>query len=400
MINSTVSSQKLKIALLGSIGFPYKIGAEISRQLLLAKGLAENDCEVLVIMRKGFRSNKEFPYKGLIEGVNFVYTNGKTRSPENFILREWDLLKGAVAEILLIRKNQIPVVILNARSFWNVMHYCILGKVFRFRVLLNYVEYNSQLRGRRRNVWKRINDILFENYIFRFLQGALPISEILAQLAVRSNPRLPYLKVPVLADFSKFVVPFEPPGEYFVFCSRASYLYLFEFVIGSFELLENFRIRLKLIVYGKRGDLDKLRDLIKSSTKSTLIDVLSELDYSELVSCYSKAIALLIPLKPILKDAARFPHKIGEYSAAGRPIITTGFGEILNYFEDGVNALVAEKYDCQLFAEKMDFVLKNPEQADYIGKQGLLTGRKYFDHVVNGKLIREFIESPILSELN
>ncbi len=392
MIEPDGMQSELRIAFLGNRGFPYKVGAETSRLHLLAKGLSENSCKVLIIISRGFKTDKNLSVTGHNEKVVFIYSNGRVKRPDNLVLRAINIIQGAIVEIFLLRKKKIQAVIINSRSFWQVLHYWSWSKILGYKMFLNYVEYNSQLRGRKKNIFKRINDSLFENYIFWIVQGVFPISKILTNVALKSNPGLHYMKVPVLVDFSKFGKVRKSVGDYFAYCSHASYYYVFEFVIRSFELIGNPDVRLKLITYGKQDDMKRLKDLIESSTKKSQIDILSDLSYNDLVDCFSGAIGLLIPLKPFLKDEARFPHKIGEYTAASRPIISTSFGEIRNYFTDGENALIAERFDVKLFAEKMEFAMKNPDLMVSVGRQGNFIGRTYFDYRVNAKRMRQFMD--------
>ena len=119
--------------------------------------------------------------------------------------------------------------------------------------------------------------------------------------------------------------------------------------------------------------------------------VFSNIPFSELVDLYVNASALLIPLRSTKQDAARFPHKIAEYTATGNPIITTNYGEVNYYFKDGENALVADSYNTSDFAEKMNFVIENPEQAKQIGQKGKELGMNEFSHIKYGPILKDYL---------
>ena len=112
-----------------------------------------------------------------------------------------------------------------------------------------------------------------------------------------------------------------------------------------------------------------------------------------LAELYVNAVGMLIPLRPTIQDEARFPHKIGEYCASGNPIITTNYGEIKSYFVDGKSALIAEHYDVQEFADKMLYVISNPEKANEIGENGKRVGLINFNYEDCGKKIKKLILS-------
>ena len=122
---------------------------------------------------------------------------------------------------------------------------------------------------------------------------------------------------------------------------------------------------------------------------------MTDLTYNELVKYYMNAFGLLIPLTPSLRDKVRLPHKIGEYTAAAKPIITTNFGEIKYYFTDLHDALISDKFDPECYADKMKYIIKNPDKAMHIGINGKLSGQKNFDYRLYGRLMRKFIEKII-----
>ena len=66
--------------------------------------------------------------------------------------------------------------------------------------------------------------------------------------------------------------------------------------------------------------------------------------------------------------------------ASGNPVISTSYGEMKYYFTDEINILLAKSYDKDLFAEKMQFVLENPELARKIGCEGKKEAMKLFDY--------------------
>jgi len=259
---------------------------------------------------------------------------------------------------------------------------------------MTYVEYSSQL-PQRQTPAKKFNDLLFEKYAFRMLDGIFPISEILKNIALKSNPALPFLKVPTMADFNKFKVQTGESSSNFIFCGHAGYTYTIDFILKAFEYIDH-KNKLVIIIYGEEIEIEKVRALIQSFKKKSLIQIISNLNHeSDLVKYFMEAIALLIPIHPSPRDEARFPHKIGEYTVAGVPIITTNFGEIKYYFQDEVNALIAEQYIPELFAQKMEFVIQNPQKAKDIGLNGRETGIIHFNYSMHGTQMKEFVERII-----
>ena len=110
------------------------------------------------------------------------------------------------------------------------------------------------------------------------------------------------------------------------------------------------------------------------------------------------AAGLLIPIRPTIQDAARFPHKLGEYLASGTPLVTTAHGEIPNYLEDGKHAYIAKSYDPAMYARKIEALLADPDLAKQIGCAGRQLAKEAFDYVSHGYKIKTFIEEIIDSK--
>ncbi len=246
---------------------------------------------------------------------------------------------------------------------------------------------------------ERINDHLFESFVFIFLHGIFPISDMLKKMAFRASPNLPALLIPATVDFNLFSIN-PHHQDYFIYCGNALYDYTIDFILRSFEKLNNKTHTLVLVLYGEKDPITKVMSMINASKKKDLIKVHSDLAYSELVNLYINARAMLIPLKPSLQDEARFPHKIAEYTASGNPIITTRCGVVKDYFVDMENAYVAAGFDPQLFSNKMQFVIDNPADAKRIGMNGNKTGRKYFNYTECGKSMKQFIMEVIYETAN
>jgi glycosyltransferase involved in cell wall biosynthesis len=106
---------------------------------------------------------------------------------------------------------------------------------------------------------------------------------------------------------------------------------------------------------------------------------------------YQNCLALLIPLRPTLQDIARFPHKIGEYTASKRPIISTNIGEVSIFFKDGENAFLSESFEVNNYSKKMQEVIDFPSKREVVAEQSFLTGIKDFNYKTNSERLYEFL---------
>ena len=103
---------------------------------------------------------------------------------------------------------------------------------------------------------------------------------------------------------------------------------------------------------------------------------------NEMPRLLKNAIAVVLA-RPDNKQAQYgFPTKLGEYLLTGNPVIVTTVGDIPLYLKDGENALLAEPNNIEQFAEKMIWVLKNPEKCKMIGDKGREVALKDFNAAI------------------
>lgn len=390
---------KVHVVYLGETGFPYGMAA-IQRQLLISMGLVEAGAEMLVISNKGVHdlNDRSVEAKGKFENVPYIYTSGTPYRPQSFGKRNLLKLTGLFNELQLLvqlkRSGKLQYAIVATMRFQSILLYFLISRVLGFKVLLNYVEKNSSITTRT-SFNDRINDWLLDKVGLNCCDAILPISTYLETYARSKVPSKPSLRIPIIGRYSEFdnssSQPSTPP--YFLYCGSASYAELISFIIDAFENIPNNKqCQLFLVVNGDIDEMERFREIVQQSRKSDQIKVFTRLPYTDLLTKYNEATALLIPLRPTEQDLARFPHKIGEYLASGRPMVSTRYGEIAHYFTDEVDAFIAEEYDVMLFSQKMSKILDDPTKSRQVGKTGKVLGIKEFDYKAQGQKLFSFIQ--------
>ena len=388
------------IVYLGEAGFPFGMAA-IQKMTLISKALVHNKCKVTVINYKArFDSAKKIalPPKGVFEGIHYVYTSGNIYKSKNFIVRNWDKLKGTVNEFILLyqfkKEGDLKGAIISSENFARVLLYYMYGKILSFPLIINYVEMLSSMQHRESKL-TRLNDYLLDRFLIKRMDAAIPISKLLAENFKKIAPNKASFKIPVLCDFEKFQISKKTQQDnYFLYCGALDYIEVVDFILNAYnELDRNTSYKLYLLVSnGLENQYAALQQKIAQLKNPQAVKVFKNIPYTELVELYVNAKALLIPLRPTVQDTARFPHKIGEYCASKNPIITTNYGEVKNYFTDQQNALIANEYELLAFAEKMQFVIDHPKAAIEIGKRGYELGLENFNYLKVGKNLKAFIE--------
>ena len=394
------TDKPVKVCYVGCPGFPTGF-AEIERIKMISKAINKSGVDVTVLSRKGIlapQENISFASKGVFEGIPYVISSGTSYRPTGFFRRKLLKVKGFLNEMRFLRRwandHTLKCLMISTKDFADLLFYVTLAKAFKITTILNSDELASSMTVRV-TPFLRLNDYLFEKMGYRMVDGALPISQFLFEFIGKVAPETPKLKIPVLCDMEKFQMEIAPDeSDYFLFCGAAGYLEVISFVLSAFDLVHSEKeISLVLICHGNPEEMNSLHTEIRKMKKQTLVKIYTRLPYDKLVGLYKGAIALLIPLRPSIQDKARFPHKIGEYAASGRPIITTANGEVPYYFVDMKTALIAKNYDKVEFAEKMEYAIQFPEKMNKIGIAAKTLAEQKFSYMKYGLRILSFIYS-------
>jgi glycosyltransferase involved in cell wall biosynthesis len=381
----------------GFSGFP-KGMASTQRLLLTFKGLKMAGAEPLIINKI---SHNQYPDKKKVkrfDGIVYINTPYSNSKPASFLKRNINKVSGYIGELkfLFTKRKKIGTAILYSNYFLEYPYYFILSRIFRFKLILQYVEMFSAIPGRN-SFFTKINDRLIDRYAGNLSDGVIAISDYLAAHIKKISPGTPVIKIPANSDFA--VIDSIAPARtepYLMYCGTIYYEEVIEFVVSLFTRLQTNSIyggKLLLIISGNHeANWNKLNAFLKNTNDGNTIIVKSNIPYAELVGHYKGADLLLIPLRNTIQDIARFPHKVGEYTASKRPILSTNLGELKAYFKDGESALLADEFSLEAYYEKIAGLLCRKEQLDSIGNAGNKIGLQYFDYTEQGKALQKFID--------
>lgn len=385
-----------KVFVLGVEGFPSG-GARIEKLKLIGKSLQAEGCKIHFVINTWSRFKKnELPSEGEENGITYHYSSGITYRPDSFLSRRYIKFKGLINEVLFLLRNKCDVAIVSVISgmFFPILKYWLISRLKGYKIYYPHHEEESAIKVE--SFIHKVNLFFFKRFAWRFLDGALPISTFLENKIKERRPVLPTLIIPALVDFEIFnncksseenIIK-----DYYLYCGSYYYFDIIIFIIQSFERIDNHEYKLYLICSGEDEKRIKLEERIKKSPKSELIILYGFLSYEELVEKYLNAFALLIPLKGTLPDIARFPHKVGEYSASKRPIIATDVGDLSRYFKNLENIIFARSFDVVDFSNAMQYVIQNPEKSELIGLKGFEVGLKYFNYFSYGERLADFMD--------
>lgn len=386
--------QNVNVAYVGLSGFPFGLAA-ISRQKLLCQGLQHAGASVRVLChRAAFRDDRMQARSGTFEGVPFQYAVNPKRN-EHFLIRNILRLIGPWQEFRLLwklnKQQRIThLLVTNNNEILNSVWYACIAKTLGSKVIFSLVELYEPSST---TSWmKKMNHRLFIRYGLRLYDAYLPISTYIANYF--QGVKRPSLLLPIMVDFNKIdalKIEEASSDHAFVFCGSAGYPRTIAFCIQAFEKVHHAGAQLHIVAGGSDAEVQAVLDLIRSSTHASRIVHHMNLTEEDLYKLYKRARALLIPLFNTVQDRARFPHKLGEYLATGKPVITTSSGEIAHYLKHQEQALFAESENTDQFAHWMDYVLNQPLEAERIGREGQRICKEQFDHLNLGHVLFNFM---------
>ncbi len=372
----------------GASSFPVGT-ASVQRIRATYKSIKQAGFTPLIINKESLRKDNNLVKRvSRFDGIPYVYTSTVLSRPDSFVVRNLNKITGKAAEIkLLIRKRKKigAAILYNTSSFRELLYYRLLSWLLGFKLVFQYVEFRSSFKDS--SPLRKFNNYLFDNYSSFFTDGIIVISEFIKEEVQKRNSNVPILKIPVICDFEEFnkIPPSSPGFVYLLYCGSTEYLPVILFIIELYETLKNknlYKGNLMLIIgVNNEEALQAIHHKIQASPYRNNIHVKSNLPYSQLIGSYKSADLLLIPLRNSIQDIARFPHKIGEYTASRRPFVSTNEGEIKYYFSNGVSAVLAEEYTIEAYMKVLGEILADENysaQLDAIGQKGYETGYSNF----------------------
>ncbi len=363
------------------------------------------DCEVVIVQKtENALHPKNTLQSGLADNiVPFRYVLGSPINSRNWLIRQF-----------VIRTSFL-------RMSWFLSKRVNAGDVI-FGYLgnnLKLTEYLMQFAHRRGAVYCRdlcelpyfmIGDkhlaqqkrqYMFDN-VFPRTDGVVAISDNLVNLVkpyMSDNSCL--IKIPILVDFDKYALPDHSDEAKFPFIFHAGTLT--EHKDGFVGMLKAFAIasqklssEIHFVVAGNLEhsvDKEKILAVIKEYDLSSRVHFLGYLKPDELLKPLSEASLVVLNKVPNEQNLYGFSTKLGEYLAAGKPVIITRVGEAINWLTDKENAYIIDHSDINQLASAIVDAFENPEQRKRLGENARLLCQRSFDYKVYGKALREMFET-------
>ncbi len=369
-------------------GVPYKKRACDVRLHSFAKMLLLTGWNVSILNRfptdPSIRSNAEFVNDvKIIELFNDGYKANKLikvlLSFASMPLEIYTLIK-------LNRKQKINILHLYSGHYLDFVFYFLVSRIVRAKLVYQYVEIRS-VHDEKKSVYGKVNGWLCDKYGYLLFDGVISISKYIEEMLLKRNLKMKIFKVPPVSEFSFFsdIEPLSTEKPYILYCGNVGYSEVIDMIIDAYKNSSLPEKNIELVLVLSLGNANKWRGI-----KNVVIK--ENLSYASLIALFKGSKALLVPLRNTVRDIARFPNKICEYTACGGIVITTNVGEISSFFTDGVNALIADSYSEKAFTAQFERLVDSDEQSILKMKENsLMLGKQVFEFSVYKDKLDEFL---------
>ncbi|MFA6635864.1 MAG: glycosyltransferase family 4 protein [Candidatus Omnitrophota bacterium] len=389
-------------------GFPFG-GAASNRIRLISLGLIAQGVKVRVLQLNSLSGCYNVPgnnvSKGSYKGIDFEYTSGETILKNNHHFYRTcmgfkGLFIGLLRLIQLRHTKQLDCIYLYGRSCVIFTFIIFLCRAIRVPVILEITEWLPLFP-----IYSSIEKNLYVKFILRKIDGIIVISENIfkevMKLCNTEKYRTPILKVPILVNIEEWqplkdqYVSTLNKDKYILWCGDLiGYTNNAKFLIDVMAELwyRDIKVILRLIGMTTPTITHLLRDYQANvGLPDNQVMISGYIHADELKKQITAAEVLLLPLENIEKDLFRFPHKLGEYLASGRPVVSSNAGEISRFLKHEVNAILCKVNDVKDFATGIEILLKTPQYAKKISDSGRELCGSNFDYRDHTIRIADFI---------
>ncbi|MBI9061389.1 MAG: glycosyltransferase [Marinilabiliaceae bacterium] len=382
--------RSMDIVVLGMRGFPDSFSAKVNRYRSVTSMLTKAGNSVVVLNREiGKKKWSGLPSGVIIESCLHTGLSSYTlRKVLRYFLFLFEF--GKLFNWSMNRKGK-KLFIVYTSSLSLFTWYVFVSKVLNVRIVYDYVEKRTEIKERYQNKRKLFQDKLFEHYALKWNDGFFVISGFLEKEVQNRFSSKPCYKLPPVCDFKYFrQIKTEPTEPYILYCGSYGYKDVIDFVVDAYRKANvSEALSLYLVINGGLGEIETLKSELKNFPA---IKIFTRLDYTGLIKMYKGAKALMIPLRNVVHDYARFPQKICEYSASEGLIVSTEIGEMVNYFEHEESALLAKSYEAHLYADLIKKITADQEKCEVISERGWQIGLKYFSEESLYTEVSNFLE--------
>jgi glycosyltransferase involved in cell wall biosynthesis len=392
----------MKIVIVGDFDYPH--GYEAARVHAYASGLSANGVDVKVICYKALeKRERKFvntQVRGVYNGISFEYACGTPFRANSFLGRRWLEIKGGWGLWRLLcecsREGRPDAIILFSNDPVWIILIVILSRVINAKCIQEKSEFPFVYT--RKTWWLRPYSAIYTHTIYKMFDGIIAISTYLEEyFSKRIRKGAHVLRIPILVDTEQI-----KPGEFTKIKGRQRIVYAgalghpgeVSSLVQAFSMVAGKYPEWDLQIIGDAPGTDilaRMRKMAEDLSLSARVEFTGMVRRDEIPAYLGRAGVLALLRPSGIFSKAGFPTKLGEYLATGKPVVVTSVGDIPLFLEDRVSAYLVPPDNPEAFAQELDEVLANYDQALQVGQKGREVAVQEFEYRSNCQRIVEFV---------
>jgi glycosyltransferase involved in cell wall biosynthesis len=395
----------MKIFIILEGPFPYGLAATI-RLISYAKGLVKLSKSVQVLCLKPTENesdkirNKNI--NGVFEGIEYQYLSGTTIRPASTTKRIFLYLKGVSKTLIYIRSTsrheKVDAIFMGISNFPVTFFFFLLSRIYKIKFIHERSEY--PFLSSSKSLIKKLKLQIYLKVTLKLFDGLIVITSHLENYfksKIRKNSKTMILPILVEPErFNNIKKENDQLVRNITYCgSMEGNKDGVPILIDAFKIITAKHKNVNLVLIGDTNfpSFNQLVEKIDDLQIRDKVELKGRVERDKIPQLLINATMLALARPVSIQAQGGFPTKLGEYLATGNPAIVTRVGEIPLYLKDNLNALIAEPDSAIKFAEKIDFVLSNPEKARAIGQEGKKLTQTIFNYKQQAKNLVDFINT-------
>lgn len=360
----------LKVVVMGNFLYPKGMAATQRLQLFIESLVDDKIPVEVILLRQGSANKADIQRRGVHKGVPYQ-TIGKDIGLSLSLLWTFPafFIQGMKA---LKQARNIETSVLYLYDGFNVenIFFVLWAKILGYKIVVDIVENYEvldeelHLLGR----WKNNSILWLDRIQPRWVDGFVVISgELEKKYEKMGLGNTPMSLIPISAYPNKQVHAMRNSPIRIIYAGSYAVKDGVGLLIDAFLELIKTQPDCRLFLMGKGRNRVEFE---KKYEGHSHIEFVGYLDHDEFYQTLREADILCVPRTNSAFANTGFPFKLGEYLATGKPVVVSDTGDVGEYLQDRVHAMVVPPSDSKAIQKALTFLVENPEEAEKIGMAG------------------------------
>lgn len=379
-------------------GHQYPVGTALTnriRSYLEVLASLGHDVSVIIYRPSEDGNNVQNDSAGTLNGVRYRSTAHSLIKSKNPIIARVTWIYGYINCMFTLfaenRVGHIDTIIQGSSKSSLIPLVYLFTRLTKSKFVLENSEYPWFIlkKGKISNGFYKL---LYLGLYYKLFDGVLAMTANLLTYHKRySRKSASIFHLPMTVDMPRFDLTI-PRENYIAYVGNRSYKKDgVDILLAAFTQISKKHHNWNLMIIGDTGNDAEIRNLLVKDNLTERVSLTGSV-HRDLVPdllCRSKILALARPSS--LQSQGGFPTKLGEYLSTGNLVVVTAVGEIPDYLQDGVSALIAEPDSIDSFADCLDRAISNYPNYIGIALNGYQVCKRNFNAVVQGERLVEYL---------